>query len=74
MLCAVKADHSSRGVLPSVVCPISVIGKPRRGNATGGEGGVNEVIFKNGILHFRKKQQHDVRTFEASSEVLFQKE
>ena len=26
-----RADHSSRGVLPSVVCPVSVIAKPRSG-------------------------------------------
>jgi hypothetical protein len=26
-----RADHSSRGVLPSVVCPMSVIVKPRKG-------------------------------------------
>jgi hypothetical protein len=25
-----RADHSSRGVLPSVVCPMSVIAKPRK--------------------------------------------
>jgi hypothetical protein len=35
VLCAVRwrslrrADHPSRGVLPSVVCPVSVIAKPR---------------------------------------------
>ena len=26
-----QADHSSRGVLPSVMCPMSVIAKPRKG-------------------------------------------
>jgi len=27
-----KADHSSRGFLPIVVCPLSVIAKPRKGD------------------------------------------
>jgi hypothetical protein len=26
-----RADHSSRGVLPSVMCPMSVIAKARKG-------------------------------------------
>jgi len=33
-----RADHSPRGVLPSVVCPVSVIAKPRKGSPGPGIG------------------------------------
>jgi hypothetical protein len=28
-----RADHLSRGVLPSLLCPVSVVVKPREGEA-----------------------------------------
>ena len=36
-----RADHSSRGVLPSVVCPVSVIAKPRKWRSHDPESGLS---------------------------------
>jgi hypothetical protein len=57
-----RADHSSRGVLPTVVCPLGVIAKPVMGNhapetgrsATGEEG---ELLCKSQVKTKRRKQE-----------------
>ena len=54
---SVWAYHSSRGVLPSVVCPMSVIAKPRKRRPCPGIGSKrhkkmrrNKNIFQNALL------------------------
>jgi hypothetical protein len=39
-----RADHSSRGVLTSVVCPVSVIAKPRKWRGHDPESGLSVTV------------------------------
>ena len=50
VVCLLRADHSTRGILPSVVCQVSVIVQPRKGKPWPGIGSKRQRIKKKSDL------------------------
>jgi len=52
VVCLLRADHSTRGILPSVVCQVSVIVQPRKGKPWPGIGSKRQRIKKKRVTYW----------------------